>query len=68
MVFDCMLRWIVKINGYRGCLFLKCCSIRHEDGVNIVAVGSARFFYLIIGKDVIVYDLIWCGLFFLFLR
>ena len=58
MAFDCMLRWIVKLNGCRGCFFLKCCSVRHEDGVNMVAIGSARFFYLKIGKEGIVYDLI----------
>ena len=58
MTFDCMLMWIVKLNGWRGCFFLKCYSIRHEDGVNIVTVGSDRFFILRVGKDGIVYDLI----------
>ena len=48
----------MKLKGCRSCFFLKCYSVRHEDGVNIVAVGSARFFYLSIGKDGIVYDLI----------
>ena len=61
----------MKLNGCRGCFFLKCYSVRHEDGVNIVLVGSVKFFYFRIGKDGIAYDLIdlLTGLFFLlFLR
>ena len=58
MTFDCMLRWIVKLNGCMGCFFLKCYSVRHEDGVNIVAVEFARLFYLRIVKGGIVYYLI----------
>ena len=48
----------MEFNGCRDCFFFECCSVRHEDGVNIVVVRSARFFYLRIGKDGIVYDLI----------
>ena len=43
MAFDCMLRCIVKLNGCRDYFFLKCCRVRHEDGVIIVGVGSANF-------------------------
>ena len=69
--FNCMLRWIMKLNDRRGCFFLKCYSVRHQDGVNIVAVGLARFSYLRFGENGIVYDLIdlFSGfLFFVFLR
>ena len=58
VAFDGMLRWIMKLNGSRSYFFLKCYSVRNEDGVNIVAVGSARFFALRIGKDDVIDDLI----------
>ena len=61
MAFNCMLCWIVEFDGCRSCFFLKCYSVGHEDGINIVAIGAARLFDLGIGKDGIVNNLIDIG-------
>ena len=48
----------MELGGCRGGFFLECCSVRHEDGVNIVVVGAARLFDLGVGEDGIINDLI----------
>ena len=56
-----MVWWIVELYGCRGGFFLEYCSVRHEDGVNIVAVEAAKLFDLGVGKDDIVHDFINIG-------
>ena len=52
--FDCMLGWVVVLNG-DGCgLLLKSCNVRHYDGVNIVTVGATRVHNLRIRKNCII--------------
>ena len=44
------------------------CSIRYDDGINIMAVGSTWSFDLRVGKDGVVYDLVDVGSGLIFLR
>ena len=58
MTFKCILRWVLGLDGCEGGSFLDYCSVRHENGVNIVAVGSTSFSNLGIGEDGVVNGLI----------
>ena len=56
--FNCILLWVMEFDGCRGCFFLEGCSVRYENRINILTVGSTRFFDLGVGEDGVVYDLV----------
>ena len=48
----------MKLDGCRGGFILEGYSVRYENEINIVAVGSTRFFDLGVEEDGVVYDFV----------
>ena len=58
MPFYCVLWKILELDSCRCGFFLKGCSVRDKDCVNIVMIGLSRFVDLKILKDCIVDDMV----------
>ena len=53
MSFNCILWWVVELDGCRGVFFLEDYIVIYENEINIVVIGSTRISVLKSGKMVL---------------
>ena len=59
--FNCILWWVVELDGCRNDFFLEDYIVIYENEINIVVVWSTRFFCFEVGEDGVVYYLVDVG-------
>ena len=68
MLFNFILWWVAELDECMGGFFLEGCSVRYEDGINIMAVESISFFDLGDGEDGVLNALVDVGSGLIFFR